>query len=360
MLSRQTKEECGALLAKILAGTWRGYTPPVNFSESELARAIPSLLKTGAGALAWRRIEASPLRDSPIAAELLETYRLYILHAALNTERIENVFTHFNSHGIQALLFKGHVNAVCYSEPDLRPYGDIDLLVGRARYDDARAMLDEISKGQGSTVDLHEDDGRHDGRDFATIYARRREITVGGAKASLMGAEDHLRLLCFHFLKHGAWRPLWLCDIAAALETRPPNFDWSLCIGKHPTRAEYVRQVISLAHELLGARIDDTPARDTTIPRWLGREVCAAWARQVSDNPFPPPPLRFDWRNPANILRAVQNRFPGSIEATYSTGMKFAGLPRFPLRCAGFLQLIGDYLKPSDRDDSRTHRLRYF
>ncbi len=360
MASRQETEACGALLAKILAGAWRDPAPPVTFSERELESAVLPLLKTSAGALAWWRIKDSPLRDAPIAAELQATYRLYILHAALNTERIEHVFTHFNRHGIQALLFKGHVNAVCYPEPNLRPYGDIDLLVGGAQYADARTLLDEISKGQGSTVDLHEDDGRHDGRDFAILYARRREMTVGNVKACVMGAEDHLRLLCFHFLKHGAWRPLWLCDIAAALETRYANFDWSLCIGTHPMRAEYVRQVIGLAHELLGARTDDTPARDATIPRWLGRAVRAAWARQTSDNPFPPPPLRFDWRNPANMVRAVKNRFPGSIEATYSTGMTFAGLPRFPLRCAGFLQLIGDYLKPSHRDDSRTHRLRYF
>lgn len=360
MSSHQTKEECGALLAKILAGAWRERTPPVTFSESELARAVPSLLKTSAGALAWRRIKDSPLRDSPIAAELSETYRLYILHAALNTERIEHVFTHFNRQGIQTLLFKGHVNAVCYPETNLRPYGDIDLLVSQSQYAEARALLDEIGKQYGSTVDLHEDDGRHDGRDFATLYARRRMMTVGCVEACAMGAEDHLRLLCFHFLKHGAWRPLWLCDIAAALETRPANFDWSLCIGSHPKRAEYVRLVIGLARELLGARTDDTPARDTLLPEWLVRDVREAWARQTSDNPFPPPPLRLDWRTPANTLRGVRNRFPGAIEATYSTGMKFDDAPRFPLRCASFFQLICDYLKPSERDDSRTHRLRYF
>lgn len=360
MSSHQTKEARGALLAKILAGVWRATPPPVTFTESELESAALDLLKTSAGALAWWRIKDSPLRDAPVAAELFETYRLYILHAALNTERIEHVFTHFNRHGIQALLFKGHVNAVCYPEPNLRPYGDIDLLVSQAQYRDARLLLDEIGKRQGSTVDLHEDDGRHDGRDFATLYARRRETTVGHVKACAMGAEDHLRLLCFHFLKHGAWRPLWLCDIAAALENRSAGFDWSVCIGTHAKRAEYVRLVIGLAHELLGARTDDTPARDAALPRWLKRDVRRAWARQTSDNPFPPPPLRFDWRKPANIARGVRRRFPGSIEATYSTGMRFDDSPRFHLRCAGFLQLIGDYLKPSDRDDSRTHRLRYF
>ncbi|MCP9496477.1 MAG: nucleotidyltransferase family protein [Pyrinomonadaceae bacterium MAG19_C2-C3] len=360
MSSRQEKEACGALLANILAGAWRDPAPPVTFSERELEAAVLPLLKTSAGALAWWRIKDSPMRDAPVAAELLETYRLYILHAALNTERIEHVFTHFNRHGIQALLFKGHVNAVCYPEPNLRPYGDIDLLVGRAQYADARTLLDEISKGQGSTVDLHEDDGRHDGRDFATLYARRREMRAGNIEACVMGAEDHLRLLCFHFLKHGAWRPLWLCDIAAALEARPADFDWSLCIGTHAKRAEYVRLVIGLAHDLLGARTDETPARDAVLPRWLMRDVRRAWARQTSGNSFPPPPLRFDWRTPASMMRGVRRRFPGSIEATYSVGMKFNNFPRLPLRYASFLQLIGDNLTPSDRADSRTRRLRYF
>jgi hypothetical protein len=50
-------------------------------------------------------------------------------------------------------------------------------------------------------------------------------VELNGAKIRILGAEDHLRLLCLHLLKHGAWRPLWLCDVAAALESRPSSFD---------------------------------------------------------------------------------------------------------------------------------------
>ena len=43
--------------------------------------------------------------------------------------------------------------------------------------------------------------------------------------------EDQLRQLCLHLLRHGACRPLWLCDVAVMLESLPGDFDWDRCLG---------------------------------------------------------------------------------------------------------------------------------
>jgi hypothetical protein len=71
-----------------------------------------------------------------------------------------------------------------------------------------------------------------------------RSSVVDGIR--FRSSEDLLRLVCFHFLRQGGRRPLWLCDIAAALESQPNNFD-----GR--TKARAIARCATLAHDLLGA-----------------------------------------------------------------------------------------------------------
>src|SRR5205814_891640 len=80
--------------------------------------------------------------------------------------------------------------------------------------------------------------------------------------ALVLGPEDHLRLLCLHMLVHGVCRPLWLCDIGAALESRPAEFDWRWFLSGDPRRTRWALCALGLAHELLGARLQDTPVAE--------------------------------------------------------------------------------------------------
>lgn len=93
--------------------------------------------------------------------------------------------------------------------------------------------------------------------------------------------EDHLRILCLHLLRHGGWRPLWLCDVALALESRQANFDWEIFFGNDSKRADWLACVLGLAHRLLGARVIGTPVaeRADTLPGWLTRAVLRRWGR---------------------------------------------------------------------------------
>lgn len=56
-------------------------------------------------------------------------------------------------------------------------------------------------------------------------------IKLGETSIRVPAAEDHFRLVAIHLLSHGAWRPLWLCDIAAMLEDLPQDFNWGRCLG---------------------------------------------------------------------------------------------------------------------------------
>jgi hypothetical protein len=82
-------------------------------------------------------------------------------------------------------------------------------------------------------------------------------------------------------LRSGAWRPLWLCDVALLVESRDSDFSWQRCLGSDPLYADWVTCTIGLAHQLLGAEVRDTPVADRAqhLPRWLVPAVLRHWGR---------------------------------------------------------------------------------
>src|SRR5262249_11103226 len=111
------------------------------------------------------------------------------------------------------------------------------------------------------------------------LYERSQLVALGEVNVHVLGPEDHLRLLCLHMLGHGAHRPLWLCDVAIVLESRPPDFDWELCLSGDRRRSDWVACALGLAHHLLGAEIAGTPVEERArrLPRWLIPTVLRQW-----------------------------------------------------------------------------------
>ena len=74
----------------------------------------------------------------------------------------------------------------------------------------------------------------------------------------------HLRYMCIHMLQHGAYRALWLCDIAVVLESLPEDFDWEYLLRGDRRPADWVASTVGLANQLLGARLDGIPVAERT------------------------------------------------------------------------------------------------
>src|SRR5205085_7561887 len=93
--------------------------------------------------------------------------------------------------------------------------------------------------------------------------------------------EDHLRLLSVHMLAHGAWRPIWLCDVAVALESSRSQFDWDRFLAGNHFVSDCAVCGLGLAARLLGASLEGAPAavaeRALALPRWLRPAVLRAW-----------------------------------------------------------------------------------
>jgi len=340
MAQPRVKQRHGELVARMLSGAWRRNPPALETCEEEIEAVTPQLLGSGAGALGWRRISNTQFRTSPAALKLQQAYRLQTLYAGLHEVEIEQVIQILSAERIDPLLIKGRVAAAMYPELGLRPYGDIDLCFDPGQYKMAVTILSAHGRNA-SSVDVHNGIEAVYGLSFNEVIARATTIKVGKVVVRVPCFEDHLRILCIHFLKHGAWRPLSLCDIAAALEARQEGTDWDRCLSGDKRIINWVSCTIGLAHKLLGASLNDVPvlAGAKKLPRWLAAAVLRQWARPYPQSNETPEFFKLNLREPALLKSEIQKRWPNPIKATMYFGGSFNELPRLPFQLGNFISL---------------------
>jgi putative nucleotidyltransferase-like protein len=334
----------GELMAAALATSWRQTPTAPQFSASDLAFVTPLLLESGGGALAWRRVRTSDLQVIPAAAELQQAYRLHAIQAARHEIDLKQVLELFRDANIEPLLVKGWAIARHYAEPGSRSYGDIDLCVRSEDYEKARGVL--RAAGDRYPIDLHKGMGMLDDRSWDELFSRSELVPLDEAMVRVLAPEDHLRVLCFHLLRHGVERAAGLCDIAVALETRPRHFNWDVCLGKNQKHADWIICTLGLAQELLDAEVGETPfAVSKRQPAWLKPAVLRAWARPFSAHFTRRDPLGHYLQRPRGLMRALAGRWPTPIVGTVGTGGAFNNLPRFPYQLGYLLIRSGRFLK---------------
>ncbi|HTG17133.1 MAG TPA: nucleotidyltransferase family protein, partial [Blastocatellia bacterium] len=246
---------------------------------------------------------------------------------------------------IEPVLLKGRAMADLYPELALRPYGDVDLCFKTEQYATALAVL-ESPEGRAFNVDPHDDLDRLYGLSFDELLTRSQMMRVGKIEVRVPCSEDHLRILCIHFLKHGAWRPLSLCDVAAALESRSDDFDWDRCLGTDKLITDWVACTIGLAHKLLGARTEDTPVtpRASRLPRWLLPAVLKQWEKPYPQANETTELMMTHLRKRSGVMRAMGMRWPNPIRATVYFRAPFNELPRFPFQLSNYVSQAARFL----------------
>jgi hypothetical protein len=347
-MSRTEKTRRGEAVASALAGAWRRDPPASQLSGKELRLVAPLLDRSGAGALAWWKVRKSHLSDTDAARGFLQSYRLQTLRAAVREGEIASLFSLLEAAGVDALLVKGWAAGRAYPEQSLRATGDIDLCVMRSQYLKAKDVL-ASPEGKRFWVDLHDGVGELNDTPFEELYERSHLFEVGGSRVRVLGEEDNLRLLCFHMLRHGAWRPLWLCDVAASVESRGEEFDWRCVLGGSRRRANWVLSALGLAQSLLGANVESTSAEEAAarLPQWLVSSVLERWARPFATEQGTlrhSAPMRAYLRRPQGLLKDLLNRWPGPVEATIAAGGRFDALPRWPFQLAHSFTRVAHFL----------------
>ncbi|MFY9607515.1 MAG: nucleotidyltransferase family protein [Blastocatellia bacterium] len=321
----------GRLVAQLLSGAWRASPTPPTSSAQELEDVAALLPSSGAGGLAWCKIRHSVLGTSPTAFQLQQAYRLHSLQAALHRRSLKQVIPLLRSFGVEPVLVKGWAIARVYPELGMRPYGDLDLCVLPEQYAHAKAVL---KSREIPDADLHLGFGKFYDRQTNDIFGRSQLVGLDDLEVRVLSAEDHLRFLCMHLLRHGAVRPLWLCDIAVLLETRAQDFDWDRCLGHSRQQADWVACAIGLAHELLGTEVEGTPIarRAKKLPSWLVPAVLKEWGTPFQSLRQVTVYLKRPLRALSAPLRELSSHWPNAIEATITLKGPFNELPRLPFQ----------------------------
>lgn len=339
----------GNLIATVLSGSWRDSDlTPLAISETELDEVTPLLCISGAAALAWLRISKSHLKDSLSAEVLHQAYRLQSLQATLHEQKVEKVFRLLRQASVDAIMAKGWAAARFYYQSDLRPSGDIDICIRPGQVELAEKVLCS-PEANDCSIDWHRRFYEIDERGFDELFARSILVPLGEQNIRTLGNEDHLALLCIHLLKHGAWRPLWLCDISAAIESLPANFDWEVCLGTSSTRSSWILCALKLAGRLLGADTTNSPvsSKDIELPAWLVQNVRKHWSNPLPMNQPPmchPIPMVELLRHPNGLLEGIRQRWPDPILATISVNGDFNNLPRLPYQIANWATRLKRFL----------------
>jgi hypothetical protein len=321
-MSSRNGSHKGLLVAAVLAGSWRSSNyPPLEITEDELEEITPLLCQFGAAALAWRRLRETTLADSAAADALRQSYRHQSLKSELHQQQVEKVFRTFRERQIEAILFKGWAASTLYYQNDLRPPGDIDVIVRAEEFARAQEVL-RSSEARDCNVDLHKELEEIPDRSFNELFARSRVLPLGDQSIRILGPEDHLALLCIHLLKHGAWRPLWLCDVSAGVESTDRTFDWNICFGQSATRRGWILAAISLARVFLKADTSSCPATvPSSLPSWLTESVLRQWSdpRLIDRAPLNHPvPMSQVLRRREGLIEGLRQRWPNPILATIS------------------------------------------
>jgi hypothetical protein len=179
------------------------------------------------------------------------------------------------------------------------------------------------------------------------LYARSRLVDLNESKVRVLGREDQLRFLCLHLLRHSAYRPLWLCDIAAALESAPADFDWEIALGDDALRRHWVTCVIDLARRLLGARCEGLPeeVKAARAPCWLFAEVLRQWERPTTADHLPRELMAVSLRRPRRALPALVGRWPDPIKAVVGLSLPFDERARLPSQLKFYVIQSAAFLK---------------
>ncbi len=237
---------------------------PLLYSNLERLSPVPDT------ALRYLRAEfqANAMRNLVLSGELIRLLRL------------------FAANGIDALPFKGPALAMlAYRDMALRTFGDLDILVRKADFYRAKAILTAEGYRSFSPSRIQRDETqlqfsgdynfmRQDGQvqldlqwmvlsrffsfTLSTEYLwnRREVITMNGTTLPTVSRQDLLLILCAHGTKHFWTRLGWVCDVAELIRA---EFDWDSVIAQaRELGGERMLLLgLSLANDLLDAPVPE-------------------------------------------------------------------------------------------------------
>jgi hypothetical protein len=224
-------------------------------------------------------------------------YRDNVQRSYFSAAELLKVMSLFETHGINAISFKGPVLAAAvYRDLSLRQFSDLDILVHKHNLLEAGQLL--ASKGYqsfgGDIDDLehdHEEVAYLEPNHYAFVEPRRQiridlqwrvtqtyfsfslegdrlwnrlvPVSIAGKTVPTFAPMDLLLILSVHGSKH-RWEKLkWICDVAELVRVYQEEIDWAK-IQQEASRLDIERMLrlgLFLAQDFLGAVLPEEIAR---------------------------------------------------------------------------------------------------
>lgn len=240
--------------------------------------------------------------------------RWFLLRKKIHEDRIRRAFDLFRSDQIEPILIKGWAAAMNYPADIPRHFNDTDLAVAAGDYERAARLTGSAEAG-GLIIDLHRELRYLDTVPWSDLFDNSRLTDLDGMRIRILRPEDHLRVLCVHWLADGGANKQRLWDIYYAVANRPSDFDWDRCLlPVARNRRRWIVAVIGIAHRYLGLDLDGLPiaGEAENIPGWMTQCIEAEWHSDVRLEP-----VVGHLGSPASLIRQLRKRLPPNpIRAT--------------------------------------------
>lgn len=283
--------------------------------------------------------------------QLANDQRWYLLQNRWHQLQIQQAVSFFRENQIEPILVKGWAAGLFYPVGEPRYFTDVDIAVSASDFERARLLL-LSGKLFGVTIDLHKELRSLDTLPWEDLFFHSQIEDLDGVGVRILRPEDHLRLLCVHWLLDGGIHKERLLDIYYAVVNSPADFDWTRCLDTvSRNRREWVLCVMGLTNRYFDLPLDGLPFAEEArqIPKWMINRVEKEWRDPVHLQPLP---SFIDDRK--QFLRQLRKRIPPSpIRAMVEMEGRVTG-PRFYYQLGCFVKRIPPFLKMMSGYLSRT------
>jgi hypothetical protein len=275
---------------------------------------------------------------STIAAEMTDDLRWGLLKKRTQEVRVLRAFRLFRENGIEPILIKGLAASAYYPPNVPRLAVDIDLAVPSADYEaGVRIALENSSEGL--AIDLHRELRHLDVVPWPDLFEHSELINIGNDVIRVLCREDHLRVLCVHWLTDGGSSKERLWDIYYGVENRPANFNWSRFLDMaDDRRRRWLLCTLGITQNYLDLDLSGTPAEKASsgLPRWFTETVEREWSSEMRQMP-----LETTLHSPRMFLQQIGKRLrPNPIAATVQMNGSFDARTRVHYRIGNILSRI--------------------
>ena len=269
-------------------------------------------------------------------AIITEKDRWNLLQKKARELRVLKAFVLFREHGIEPVLIKGLAAAQLYPESEYRQSIDTDLAVSERDFEAATRISRSI-EATGLAIDLHRELRHLDTVNWDDLFENSQLLELESGSIRILRPEDHLRVLCIHWLTDGGANKERLWDIYYGIENRPADFCWARFLNLVSKRRQrWLTCTAGLAERFLGLDLTGTPIEGAArnLPEWLVQTVEREW---VSGTRLLP--LHLSLNDPKVLAKQIKKRLrPNPIWATVQMEGSFDAKTRIFYQIGSFLK----------------------